>query len=66
MAGIVSDLIGTVRNTFRIKRATFDASGLTAARTFTLPDTAGTLALTGSAGLSTGVAMALSQCAISM
>lgn len=42
---LISDLIGTLKNTFRIKLATFDASGLTAARTFTLPDVSGALAL---------------------
>lgn len=42
------DLIGTVNTVFRIglNRASLSAAGLTAARVFTLPDLAGTLALT--------------------
>ena len=42
-----TDLIGTVLDRFRIGRgkAVLDASALTAERTFTLPDTAGVLAL---------------------
>lgn len=47
---LISDLIGTLKNTFRIKLATFDASGLTAARTFTLPDATGTLSVASPAG----------------
>jgi hypothetical protein len=42
---ILSRLLGTLRDTFRISRATLSAGGLTAARTFALPDRAGTLAL---------------------
>ena len=42
---IILDLVATTRNVFRMARATFNAAGLTAARTFTLPDVAGTLAL---------------------
>ncbi len=42
---VFSDIIGTLRNTFRIAKATFDSAGLTAARTFTLPDQAGTIKL---------------------
>ena len=41
----LSDLLGTLKNTFRIARATFNAAGLTAPRTITLPDKAGTLAM---------------------
>ena len=41
----VTDILATVKNSFRIKLATLDASGLTAARTFTLPDLTGTIAL---------------------
>jgi hypothetical protein len=52
--GFWTDLVGTLSNTFRIGRgkALFDASGLTASRTFTLPDAAGTIAL--GAGIPTG------------
>jgi hypothetical protein len=43
-----SDLLGTVESVFRIGlgKASLDASGLTSARTLTLPDQSGTLALT--------------------
>lgn len=41
-----SRAIGTLKNKWRLARATFDASGLTAARALTLPDAAGTIALT--------------------
>lgn len=44
MGSLWTDLRGTVKNLFSIKLATLDASGLTAARTFTLPDGGGTLA----------------------
>ena len=52
MASRWMDLVGTVKNSFKIglNKATVDASGLTAARTFTLPDSSGTLALSGGAG----------------
>lgn len=43
--GLISDLLGTLRSTFRVGRATFDSSGLTAVRSFVLPDQAGTPAL---------------------
>ena len=43
---VLSDLLKTLKSTFGIDKATFDAGGLTAARTFTVPDVAGTLALT--------------------
>lgn len=39
----LSNLAGTLRDSLRIGRATLDASGLTAARTHTLPDRTGTL-----------------------
>ena len=42
----LSDLLGTLSSTFRISRATLSAAALTAARTLTLPDASGTLALT--------------------
>lgn len=44
--GYITDLLGTFSNTFKIgkAKATIDASGLTAARTHTLKDSAGTLA----------------------
>ena len=45
MPQILSDLAGTLRSAFRVARATFDAAGLTAARTVTLPDKSGTLAM---------------------
>jgi hypothetical protein len=47
--GLISNLLATTSATFGIgpkgTRATLDASGLSAARTLTLPDRAGTLAL---------------------
>lgn len=43
--GIFADFLGTLRNTFRVNRATVDASGLTVARTVTLPDKSGTVAM---------------------
>ncbi|MGE0680765.1 MAG: hypothetical protein AB7P69_07635 [Candidatus Binatia bacterium] len=39
----LSGLLGTLKSTFRINKATFDASGLTAARTINLPDVTGFL-----------------------
>lgn len=45
MGKLSSDLIGTLLNTLRINRATIDASGLSAARSFTLPDVEGQIAL---------------------
>jgi hypothetical protein len=49
------DLMGTVNTVFRIglKKASLDAGGLTAPRTFTLPDLTGTVALV--AGITTQV-----------
>jgi hypothetical protein len=41
------DLIGTLRSSLKVAKATFDAAGLTAPRSFTLPDAAGTVALAG-------------------
>jgi hypothetical protein len=41
-----SDLAGVLRNTWKIARAALSATSLTAARTYTLPDASGTLALT--------------------
>jgi len=46
MTATYSDLNGVTVNEFSIDDATLDASDLTAARTFTLPDESGTLALT--------------------
>lgn len=43
---VFADFIGTLRTTFRIAKAAFDAAGLTAGRTFTLPDQSGTVRLT--------------------
>ena len=49
--GRFADLIGTLADTFSIgpkgTRAKFDASGLTAERTITMPDASGTLKVTG-------------------
>ena len=42
---LLSDLAGTLRSAFRVALATFDAAGLTTARTVTLPDKSGTLAM---------------------
>lgn len=44
--GWYPDILGTLATTFRVARATLDASSLTANRTLTLPDASGTLALT--------------------
>lgn len=54
------DLVGTVNTVFKIglKKASLDASGLTGPRTFALPDTSGTLALTSQ--LASGAADVLS------
>lgn len=41
--GLFSNLLGTVETTFKIGRASLDASGLTGKRTLTLPDETGTL-----------------------
>jgi hypothetical protein len=54
MAGSFADLFGTTKTSWKIGKATVDASGLTAARTFTLPDTAGTVALTSDLGPTLG------------
>ena len=51
--GVFSDLVGTLLSTFKIGRATLDASGLTAQRTIALPDQSGAL-LPASAGTLTG------------
>ena len=42
----LSRLIGTLKSTFKIGKATLDASGVATARSITVPDKAGTLALT--------------------
>lgn len=47
--GFFSNLLGTLENMFKIGRGNVDASGLTASRTFSLPDQSGTLALQGGA-----------------
>lgn len=47
---LLSDLVGTLKATFRIARATFSASGLTAVRTYTLPDKDGTVAMLSDVG----------------
>ena len=41
----LSNLIGTLRSTFKIGKATFDASGVATARSIVVPDKSGTLAL---------------------
>lgn len=41
----ISDLIGTLKTTFKIAKATITAAGLTAARVIALPDKDGTVAL---------------------
>lgn len=41
----ISDLVGTKKTGFRVNRSHLDASGLTAARTHTLPDASGTFLL---------------------
>lgn len=52
--GIWKDLIGTTATSLKIgkAKATLDASGLSAARTFTLPDKTGTVSLVGDAAAS--------------
>ena len=45
--GYFADIVGTLRNTFRVNKATLDASALNAPRTFALPDLGGTFALVG-------------------
>lgn len=42
---VASDLLKTLKSTFGIKLATLSAAGLTVARTFTLPDKAGSVQL---------------------
>lgn len=58
----VLDLLGTSATTFFVglfgKRATFDASALTANRTITLPNKAGTLAMTSDIPSSITIAVA--------
>lgn len=46
MPRFLADLAGTLLSAFKIGRASLDASGLSAARTHTLPDQSGTIALT--------------------
>jgi hypothetical protein len=45
--GLIADFLGTLRPSFRIGHATLDASALTAARTYTLPDASGVPSLVG-------------------
>ncbi len=45
MSNFLSDLLGTMAQTFRVGRATLDASGVASARTHALPDKSGTVAL---------------------
>lgn len=44
---IFLDILGTLRNSFRIGRATVSSSALTVARTVSLPDAAGVITLGG-------------------
>jgi lysophospholipase L1-like esterase len=44
---VLSDLIGTLRNSFAVGRAKFDASGVATDRTYELPDSSGVIALRG-------------------
>jgi hypothetical protein len=44
--GRFSDLLGTIKTSFKIGKANFVASGVTVARTLTVPDASGTIALT--------------------
>lgn len=46
MAGSFGDWFGTLKNTFKVGKSTLSASGVSTARTHTLPDAAGTVALT--------------------
>lgn len=46
MAGSFGDWFGTLKNTFKVGKATLSASGVASSRTHTLPDEAGTVALT--------------------
>lgn len=46
MAGSFGDWFGTLKNTFKVGKSTLSASGVATARTHTLPDAAGTVALT--------------------
>lgn len=52
--GWFSDILGTVLDTFRVGRSTLNASAVTAARTLTLPDASGTVALTSQLGTIAG------------
>jgi hypothetical protein len=45
--GIFMDLLGTLRSSFRIGKATFSTGALTSLRTFSLPDVAGTVYVSG-------------------
>lgn len=42
----ISDLIGTLKSTFKINKANITSAGLTALRTITVPDKSGTVAMT--------------------
>lgn len=57
--GVILDLIGTLRTTLRISKGTIDSSALTVARTFTLPDVSGQLAIAGVGGSFSTVQVAL-------
>ncbi len=50
--GTLTDLLGTVENSFRVglNKLLLDTSGLTSSRTVTVPDKAGTLCLTNDLG----------------
>lgn len=46
MAGSFGDWFGTLQSTFKVGKSTLSASGIASSRTHTLPDAAGTVALT--------------------
>jgi hypothetical protein len=55
----LSNLLGTLKSTFKVNKFTLDTSGLTAARTVTAPDKSGTLAMISDVGgLTLGTAQA--------
>lgn len=56
MGRFISDLLGTLDFTFRVGPATFDASALTTARTYDLPDANGTIVVGDTVVESAGVA----------
>jgi hypothetical protein len=57
----ISNLFGTKLAEFWVNRARFLSSGLTANRTFTLPDVAGTIALTSDIGSASDLSTVISS-----